>query len=162
MWTLLCLTELHPPFISQTLRDGKPQVQMSITHPTLRRHIFWATESAQGLGSSVGIVTRYEPEGPGIESRWWRDFSHPSTPALGLTQSPIRWVPGLFPRSKAAEAWRWPPTPSSAEVKERVKLYLYSTSGLVSCYRVNFTFLPLPLLYDSFYDTLSHCSEQLW
>ena len=25
---LLCLTELHPPFISQTLRDGTPQVQM--------------------------------------------------------------------------------------------------------------------------------------
>ena len=24
---LLCLTELHPPFISQTLRDGTPQVQ---------------------------------------------------------------------------------------------------------------------------------------
>ena len=25
---LLCLTELHPPFISQTLRDGTPQVQI--------------------------------------------------------------------------------------------------------------------------------------
>ena len=28
-------------------------------------------------------------EGPGIESRWWRDFLHPSRPALGPTQSPI-------------------------------------------------------------------------
>ena len=26
---LLCLTELLPPFISQTLRDGTPQVQIS-------------------------------------------------------------------------------------------------------------------------------------
>jgi hypothetical protein len=31
-------------------------------------------------------------------------------------------------RGKAAGAWRWPPTPSSAEVKETVELYLY-TSG---------------------------------
>jgi len=28
-----------------------------------------------------------------------------------------------------AGAWRWPSTPSSAEVKERVELYLYSPSG---------------------------------
>jgi len=30
---------------------------------------------------------------------------------------------------KAAGAWRWPPTTSSAEVKERVELYLYFSSG---------------------------------
>jgi len=35
----------------------------------------------------------------------------------------------VFPVSKAAEAWRSPPTPSSAEVKERVQPYLYSPSG---------------------------------
>ena len=29
---------------------------------------------------------------------------------------------------KAAEAWRWPSTPSRVEVKERVELYLYSPS----------------------------------
>ena len=34
-----------------------------------------------------------------------------------------------FPWSKAAGLWRWPPTPSSAEVKESVELYLYSLSG---------------------------------
>ena len=33
------------------------------------------------------------------------------------------------------------PPPSSAEVKERVELYLYSSSGLFKAgYRVNFTF----------------------
>ena len=36
----------------------------------------------------------------------------------------------IFTREgKAAGAWRWPPTPSSAEVKERGELYLYSSSG---------------------------------
>ena len=35
----------------------------------------------------------------------------------------------VLPSGKAAEACRWSPTPSSAEVKERVELYLYSPSG---------------------------------
>ena len=30
---------------------------------------------------------------------------------------------------RTESAWRWPPTPSSAKVKERVELYLYSPSG---------------------------------
>ena len=37
----------------------------------------------------VGIATRNGLEGPGIESRWGRDFPHLSRPA------PVQWVPGL-------------------------------------------------------------------
>jgi hypothetical protein len=49
-----------------------------------------------GWDSSVGIATRYGLDGPGIESRWGRDFPHPSRPALGPTLPSIQWVPGLF------------------------------------------------------------------
>jgi len=71
-----------------------------------------------GRDSSVGIATCYGLDGPEIESRWGRDFPHPTRPALVPTQPPIQWVPGLFPEGKVAGAWRWPSAPSSAEVKE--------------------------------------------
>jgi len=48
-----------------------------------------------GRESSVGIATRYGLDGPGIECRWGRDFPHLSRPAVGPTQPPIQWVPGL-------------------------------------------------------------------
>jgi len=35
----------------------------------------------------------------------------------------------VLPGAKATGAWSWPPIPSSAEVKERVKVHLYSPSG---------------------------------
>ena len=50
---------------------------------------------AKGRDGSVGIATRYGLGGPGIESRWGRDFLHPSRLALGPTQPPVQWVPGL-------------------------------------------------------------------
>jgi hypothetical protein len=67
----------------------------------------------------VGIATAYGLDGLGIESRWGRDFPHLSRPAL------IRYR--VFPGGKV-----WPgrdadpSSPSSAEVKNRVELYLYS------------------------------------
>jgi len=59
-----------------------------------------------GRDSSVGIATRYRLGGPGIESRWGRDFPHAFKLALGPTQPPTQWVPGHFPGGKAAGAWR--------------------------------------------------------
>jgi len=39
-------------------------------------------------------------------------------------------------RLSSPEAWRWKPNPFSAEVKERVELYLYTTSGPSSLFWV--------------------------
>jgi hypothetical protein len=67
-----------------------------------------------GWDSVVGIATRYGLDGPGIESRWGRDFPHPSRPAL------VQWVAGLSRGGKRPGRGVDHPTPSSAEVKERV------------------------------------------
>ena len=75
---------------------------------------------AEGWNSSVSIVTRYGLDGPGIESRWGRDFPHPSRPPLGPTQPPVQWIsclsPGLTGRGVALTTH----PPSSAEVEGRV------------------------------------------
>ena len=92
--------------------------------------------------SSVSIATRYGLDGPGIESRCpWRLWGPPS-----LLHNAYR----LFLVGKAAGAWRWPPTVSGAEVKERVELYLYSPS--VSSWPV--LGWPLPL-------RLRHCIGEI-
>jgi len=51
-------------------------------------------------------VIGYGLDGPGIESRWRRDFPQLSRPALWPTQPPVQWFPGSFPEVKAAGTWR--------------------------------------------------------
>jgi len=47
-----------------------------------------------GPGSSVGIVTDYGMDGPGSNLGGDENF-RPFRPALGSTQRPVKWVPGL-------------------------------------------------------------------
>jgi len=82
-----------------------------------------------GRDSSVGIATRYGLDGPGIESRWGEIFrTRPNRP----------WCPSnllynghriSFPGVKRPERVVDHPPLSSAEVKERAELYLYSSPG---------------------------------
>jgi hypothetical protein len=67
--------------------------------------------------SAVGVATRYGMDGPGIDSRCGRDFLHPSRPALGPTQPPIQWVPGLS-RGKTAGAGVYHPPHLAPRLKE--------------------------------------------
>ena len=70
-----------------------------------------------GPSSVVGIATGYGLDGPGIESRWGRDFPHLSSPALGPTQPPVQWVPGLSRGGKKRPGRdAYPSSPSSAVV----------------------------------------------
>ena len=69
--------------------------------------------------NSVGTVTRYRVDGPGIKSRWRRDF-----PTLRFTQPPVQMGTGSFPGLKRPGRGVDNLPLSSVKVKERVVLYL--------------------------------------
>ena len=74
----------------------------------------------------VGIATAYGLDGPRNESQWRRDFPHLSRPTLRPTQPPVQWVPGISRGKMRPGRDADPSPPSSAEVKNKVELYLYS------------------------------------
>jgi hypothetical protein len=84
-----------------------------------------------GRDSSVGIATCYGMDGPEIEKK-----NPGGSDILRIRPNQPWGPPSLLYNGyrvclggKAARAWRWPSPSSSAEVSERVELYLYSTSG---------------------------------
>ena len=84
----------------------------------------------EGPDAVLRIEIRYGLDGRGIESRRGQDIPHSSRKTLQPTQHPVECAPGLLPgREKLPGHSDYHPPPSSAEVKERVELYLYSLSG---------------------------------
>ena len=84
--------------------------------------IFYIADKQCGPGSVVSIVTGYGLDGPGIGSRWGRDFLHLARPALGPTQPPVERLPGLSRGGGKKQPGRDadPSPPSSAAGHERV------------------------------------------
>jgi len=78
----------------------------SLTYPTN----FSSFMFPSGPGSSVGIATDYGLDGLGSNPGWDEIF-RPSTPALGPTQPPVKWVPDLSRGQSAAGACCFPLTP---------------------------------------------------
>ena len=91
-----------------------------------------------GRDSVFRTATPYGSDSPG-SNPGRGEFSVP-----GAHPGPIQWYRAL-PGNKAVREWCQLPTPSSADVKERVELYLYSLlpswQGLVST-------LTLPLMSE--------------
>jgi hypothetical protein len=82
-----------------------------------------------GQDSVVGVVVRYGLDGPVIESWWGARFSAPFQTGPGVHPASYTLGTGSFPGVKRPGRGVDHPLPSSTDVKERVKLYLYSPTG---------------------------------
>jgi hypothetical protein len=78
-----------------------------------------------GIMMGVCIATGCGLDGPGIESQWGRDFLHPFSPPSLLQNG---YQVSLLGVKRLGRGVDHPPS-SSAEVSERVELYLYSLFG---------------------------------
>ena len=83
----------YPKFILaklvQFLNTVTQQLDKGDTKSTTLTRFATGIPNPSGPGSVVGIATGYGLDGPGIESRWGRDFPHLST------QPHVQWAPGL-------------------------------------------------------------------
>jgi hypothetical protein len=105
---LFCITHFVLLF-NLELRDWKLRITVLQIYLCVYIYIYiWTVRESNPGG---GEIFRNRPERP------WGP------------PSPLNNGYRIFPGGKAAGAWRWPPTPSSAKVKERLELYHYSTSG---------------------------------
>ena len=76
------------------------------------------------------IIIRYGLDGPGIESRWWGEIfrTRPDRPCGPPSLLYAGFWISFSGVKRPGRGVKLPPS-SSAEVKERVELYLYSTFG---------------------------------
>jgi len=84
------------------------------------------------------LATSYGLGGPGIESRWGRDFSTPVQAGPEAHPASCTMGTGSFPGVKSGRGLTLTPSrPSSAVGHERVELYLYSPCGPYGLYRAS-------------------------
>jgi hypothetical protein len=97
-----------------------------------REFVTWlngGAEHSRPSGVEVKNVRSYTQTRPHTFTPFTRNspFSETTRPALGPTQPPIHWGPGLFPGNKTAGAWRSQLIPSIAEVKNE---WSYTSASL--------------------------------
>ena len=97
LWSTVILYISLPSPISSTLEAQQQGLGLPLQRDVLVK------ENIHFLDVGIDLLRTV---GSGIESRRGRDCPHPSRLALGSTQPPIQWVPGLFPGGKAVGAWR--------------------------------------------------------
>ena len=116
-------------------------VEFAACHPSGSYNFDVASSFWCGPGSSVGIATDYGLDGPG-SNLGGDEILRPFRPALGLTQPPVKWVPGLSRGVKCGRGVLLTTHPLLVRGLGRVELYLYAPSGP---HRVcNGITLPLP------------------
>jgi hypothetical protein len=76
-----------------------------------------------------------------------RDFSHTSRPALGPTQSPVHWVPGLSRGVKRLERGADHPPLLAPRSRMSRAILLLSLWAFGTCYSANFTTLYIYSIY---------------
>ena len=78
--------------------DSVVALKVQLFHLNKKHVLYWAfnlnyaQDAACGPGSIVSITTGYGLDGPGIKSRWRRNFPHLSR------WPPVQWVLGLSHR----------------------------------------------------------------
>ena len=82
----LCRTARHPNVLDWIKKEQKIQILIKVTalDALTLTSLKGLLSSTKGRDNSVGVVTRYCLEGPGIESLWWRNFRHPSRSVLPI------------------------------------------------------------------------------
>jgi hypothetical protein len=112
-----------------------------------RRFVLCLHKQNVGRDNSVGITSGCELDGPGIQSRWGRGFSHPSIPVLGPT---VEQLIDIAADRNLKDTFKW------ATLFEFLSLFRSEFPGIakhivqhllpvVSPYRSNATFLQLAL-----------------
>ena len=86
----LCVSQISIMFTTTTISVQYGQLEVCIHMKLIKHEISdsrTSTNFTVGLDSAVGTATRYGLDGPGIEHRRGKYFTHPSRPALEPTKS---------------------------------------------------------------------------